>query len=263
MVTQAATARRTDIYNDPTFNYAHFWVGREYEHRAEIIALRRLLGHRRFRHAVDIGGGYGRLSVFLTGYAELVTLVDPSSQQLELSAQIYPDTPALDRRLADAADLQFADGTADLVTLIRVLHHLPDPEPEFAELARILCPGGYAVVEIANSAHFVRRIRNLMRGTRTSFAPVDIRPESSRLRGTAPYFNHHPRMIARQLAAAGLEVRDVLSVSNMRHPVAKTLLPDSAMLAVERAVQKPLGRFYFGPSTFLLLQKADLAGANR
>jgi SAM-dependent methyltransferase len=262
MVTETASARRTDIYNDPTFNYARFWVGRDYEHHAEVIALRRLLRGRKFRHAVDIGGGYGRLSVILTGYAERVTLVDPSSQQLELSAQIFPARPALDRCLADAAHLQFGDGAADLVTLIRVLHHLPDPTPEFAEMARILCPGGYAVVEIANAAHFVRRIRNLRSGARTSLAPVDIRSAESRLRGSAPYVNHHPRTIARQLGAVGLEIRDVLSVSNMRHPLAKAVLPGAAMLAIERAVQKPLGRCYFGPSTFLLLQKAEQASAS-
>src|SRR5215472_3441831 len=84
----ANVIRRTDIYNDPAFNYAHYWQGRDYEHRAEVMALRRLLRGHRFSHAVDVGGGYGRLSVVLSEFADKVTLVDPSAQQLELSLQI-------------------------------------------------------------------------------------------------------------------------------------------------------------------------------
>ena len=253
-----STARKTDIYNDPAFDYAKFWEGRDYEHQAEVIALRRLLGGRRFRAAVDIGGGYGRLSAILADYADQVTLVDPSTQQLALAERVFPGGLPFARHLADAAHMGLADASADLVTMIRVLHHLPDPEPELAELSRILRPGGYAIVEVANSVHAVHRIRGLLHGQprRASRAPVDIRSEESIRRGTAPYVNHHPSTIARQFAAVGLRPRQVLSVSNLRHPVAKALLPQPAMLAIERVTQGPLGPLHFGPSIFFLMEKA-------
>lgn len=257
-----ASHRRTDFYNDPELNYAQFWVGRDYEHEAEVIALRRLLRGQRFGHAIDIGGGYGRLSVILGEYADRVTLTDPSAQQLDLSARIFPHVSHFDRVLTDASHLHFADQSVDLVALIRVLHHLPRPEPEFAELSRILRPGGSAVIEVANSMHVKRRISGLMAGRLGSDEPVDTRSEESRRRGTAPYFNHHPRTIARQLDAVGLQVRRVLSVSNLRHPVAKALLPRHAMLSIERVAQRPLGRLYFGPSVFFLLQKTVKASAS-
>jgi ubiquinone/menaquinone biosynthesis C-methylase UbiE len=250
-----ATIRKTDIYNDPTFNYAQFWTGRDYEHHAEVIALRRMLAGRRFAHAVDIGGGFGRISVILGDYADRVTLADPSSQQLELSERIFPGHSFIQRKLMDAAHLDFADASVDLVTLIRVLHHLPDPGPEFSELSRILRPGGFAVVEVANSVHAANRVKHLVRGQRISRQPVDLRSEESRQRGTAPYFNHHPRTIQQDLDAVGLDVRQVLSVSNLRHPLVKALVPERAMLGVERAAQRRLARVYFGPSTFFLLQK--------
>jgi len=255
--------RRTDFYNDPDFNYAQFWVGRDYEHQAEVIALRRLLRGQRFGHAIDIGGGYGRLSVILGEYADHVTLADPSTQQLDLSGRIFPELPHFDRVLADATHLQFADRSVDLVTLIRVLHHLPNPEPEFAELSRVLRPGGSAVIEVANSVHVMRRVSGLLAGRRGSAEPVDIRSEESRRRGTAPYVNHHPRTIARQLDAVGLRVSRVLSVSNLRHPMAKALLPRGAMLSIERLAQRPLGRLYFGPSVFFLLRKTAKVSAGR
>jgi SAM-dependent methyltransferase len=257
MATQRATkTRRTDIYNDPTFNYAQFWSGRDYEHDAEVIAIRRLLRGRRFGHAVDIGGGYGRLSVVLAAYADRVTLVDPSTQQLDLSRHMFPDHQCIERQLMDAANLRFSTGTVDLVALIRVLHHLPDPEAELTEMARILKPGGLALVEVANSANAHRRVARLLhRQGRVPAAPVDLRSEESRNRGTAPYFNHHPRTVIGQFNAVGLDVLNVLSVSNLRHPLIKAIGPRRAMLVVEQAVQQPLGSFYFGPSAFFLLQK--------
>jgi SAM-dependent methyltransferase len=254
VTTESTAGRKTDIYNDPMFNYAQFWTGRDYEHHAELAALRRLLAGRRYRHAADIGGGFGRLAVILTEYAARVTLVDPSTQQLELSREIFPGQP-FDRQLAEAVKLPFADGSIDLAVMVRVLHHLPDPDKELAELARVLRAGGHAVVEAANSAHAGRRVAAFLRGQRIPAEPVDLRSAESRLRGTAPYVNHHPGTITRQLAAAGLDVRQVLSVSNFRHVLAKAVVPHRVLLAAESAVQRPFGRVHFGPSVFLLVEK--------
>jgi ubiquinone/menaquinone biosynthesis C-methylase UbiE len=252
-VTTDSTSRRVS-YNDPLFNYAQFWTGRDYEHESEISALRRLLGKRHYEHAADIGGGFGRLSVVLVKYANRVTLVDASSQQLSLSREIFPGEPFA-RELADASKLPFTDEAIDLAVMCRVLHHLPEPEPELAEIARILRPGGNAVIEVANSAHAARRVAAFLRGQRIPATPVDIRSEASRRAGNARYVNHHPDTITRQLAEAGLKVRKALSVSNFRHPLAKALVPQRALLAAERAVQQPLAGVRFGPSLFLLLEK--------
>jgi SAM-dependent methyltransferase len=246
--------RKTGIYNDPLFNYAQFWSGRDYEHQSEISAVRRLLAGHRYTHAADIGGGFGRLAIVLTEYADRVTLVDPSTQQLSLSREMFPGDP-FERKLAEAAKLPFADASLDLVVMVRVLHHLPDPDNELSELGRVLRPGGQAIVEAANSAHAGRRLAAFLRGQRVPATPVDIRSADSRARGTAPYVNHHPRTITRQLAAAGLNVRQTLSVSNFRHPLAKALVPPRALLAAERAAQRPLAGLHFGPSLFLLLEK--------
>ena len=53
--------KKADQYNDPTHNYLHYWNNRQYEHDAEAIAIRRLLKGKHFDHAIDVGGGYGRL----------------------------------------------------------------------------------------------------------------------------------------------------------------------------------------------------------
>src|SRR3984957_6692874 len=203
VTTESRAMRDPCIYNDPLFNYAQYWTGRDYEHQAELLALRRLLSGNHYQHAVDIGGGFGRLSAVLIDYADQVTLVDPSTQQLDLSRQIFPGEP-FERELAEAAELPFDDGSIDLAVLVRVLHHLPDPGNELAEIARVLRPGGHAIIEAANSAHAMRRMSALLRRQRIPTDPVDIRSEESRLAGTAPYVNHHPRTIIGQFAAVGL-----------------------------------------------------------
>ena len=70
--------RRADHYDDPAFNYQDYWWGRDYEHAAEQAAIDRLLAGRRFRRALDVGGGYGRLSRHLVNYADEVILAEPS-----------------------------------------------------------------------------------------------------------------------------------------------------------------------------------------
>jgi hypothetical protein len=65
MVTKSRETSRSDYYDDPAFNYERWWAGREYEHKAEVIAIRRLLRGSHFGHAVDVGGGFGRLSIVL------------------------------------------------------------------------------------------------------------------------------------------------------------------------------------------------------
>lgn len=106
MVVDAHAARQSNYYDDANFNYATWWQGREYEHEAEVMAIRRLLRDRRFAHAVDVGGGFGRLSCVLAEYADLVTLVDPSHQQLELASNFLARYPATVARQLEAAGLR-------------------------------------------------------------------------------------------------------------------------------------------------------------
>ncbi len=139
-------------------------------------------------------------------------------------------------------DLQFGDESIDLIAMIRVLHHLPGPRAEFAELWRVLRPGGFAVVEAANSAHAVNQVRHRLRQERIPESEVDARSGQSRRSGAAAYVNHHPRTISRQLTEVGFQIRRVLSVSNFRHPLAKAVLPERVLLAMERGCAAAAGQ---------------------
>lgn len=248
--------KRADQYNDPTHNYLHYWDGRAYEHAAEELALKRLLKGKHFKTAVDIGGGYGRLCVFLERYADKVILAEPSQQQLDIAKEFLKDHPEIDRKLMQADDMQLKDGSIDLLTMIRVMHHLPDPSVEFSEIARVLSDEGYAIVEVANYAHFRNRLKHIVKGKKLPVKPVDIRSEANKREEEIAFVNHNPNTVIRHFEHAGLEVASILSVSNLRSPGLKKVVPRSVMIGAERLMQKPLAGLYFGPSIFFLVRKS-------
>jgi len=249
--------KKADQYNDPKHNYLHYWDGREYEHAAEEVAIRKLLRGKHFKSAIDVGGGYGRLCVLLEDYADEVTLAEPSQQQLDIAKKYLKDHTEIKRELMQADDLKLKDGSIDLLTMIRVMHHLPDPSPEFAEVARVLSNDGYAIIEVANYLHMRNRLKHLARREKMPVKPVDIRSKANKRDEEIAFVNHNPHTVIRQLEHAGLHVEGRLSVSNMRSVRLKKLLPREIMLGAERALQRPLATVYFGPSIFFLVRKAQ------
>ncbi len=251
------STKKADQYNDPTHNYLKYWDGRDYENESERIALRRLLKNKHFAHAADIGGGYGRLCVFLKDYADKVTLAEPSQQQLDIGKKFLKNQKDIDMVLTQADDLKFKDESLDLITMIRVMHHLPDPSAEFSEIKRVLTSDGYFVLEIANYSHAVNRVKHLVKGKKMPLEPVDIRSEKNKKDSEIAFVNHNPKTVIKQLAHAGLKVEKILSVSNLRSPGLKKVIPRSVMLNLENIMQPTLAKTFFGPSTFLLIKKAS------
>ncbi|MEO5627673.1 MAG: class I SAM-dependent methyltransferase [Candidatus Saccharimonadales bacterium] len=255
-MTKNTTTKKADQYNDPKHNYLHYWEGRDYENSAEVIAIKRFLKGKRFKQAVDIGGGYGRLSVLLSEFADKVTLAEPSQQQLDIAKGFLKDYPQIDRKLMQADDLKFADSSVDLIMMIRVMHHLPDPNPAFKEVTRALSDDGYYLLEIANYSHAQNRLKHAVKLQKMPTQPVDIRSAENRKASEIAFVNHNPKTVIKQLAHAGLKVEKTLSVSNLRSPALKKIVPESIMLSLEKVMQPSLAKMYFGPSTFLLVRKA-------
>jgi ubiquinone/menaquinone biosynthesis C-methylase UbiE len=248
--------KKADQYNDPKHNYLDYWNGRDYENKSEIIALKRLLKGKHFKNAADIGGGFGRLCIFLKEYADKVTLAEPSQQQLDIGKDYLKDQPDIKMVLTQADDLKFKDNSLDLITMIRVMHHLPDPTKEFSEIKRVLTDDGVFILEIANNIHARNRMKYMLKGEKLPTKPVDIRSDANRNDEEIAFVNHNPKPVIKQLAHEGLKVEKVLSVSNLRSQSLKKVLPESVMLAMENAMQPTLAKAYFGPSTFLLIRKA-------
>ncbi len=246
---------KADQYNDSNHNYLKYWDGRDYEQAAEEIMINRMLQGKHFSHAVDVGGGYGRLSVVLTQFADQVTLAEPSQQQLDISKEFLKGKPFVHAELAQAEKLPFKDGEVDLAMVVRVLHHLPNPIPAFEEIHRVLQKDGYFLIEFANYSNFKNRVKHAVKFQKMPVDPVDIKTGTQREDNEIPFVNHNPKTVKKQLAQTGFKLEKVLSVSNFRSPTLKKILPKSTLVKLEKAVQKPLAKTYFGPSTVYLLRK--------
>lgn len=239
---------------DRGYDYTRYWDHRDYEHAAEEAAMRRLLDGRRFGSAADVGGGFGRLSLLLREYADHVTLAEPSSTQLEAAERLLAGTDIVQRQM-QADDLQFDDASLDLLTMVRVMHHIPEPSAEFAEIARVLKPGATAIIEVANYGHFLNRRRLAKQGKELPVEPVSIRTVAADAPDAIPFVNHNVATVVSQLATSGLHLERKLSVSNLRNERLKKMLPTGLMLAIEKAMQERLAERDFGPSIFLELRR--------
>jgi SAM-dependent methyltransferase len=255
-MTTLAAARRADHYDDPAFDYRAYWRGRDYEHAAEEAAIDRLLNGCRFERALDVGGGYGRLSTHLAKYADEVILAEPSHRQLDLAQAYLREAPAVRCHPAQASDLRLPEASVDVAMVVRVLHHLPDPSAELAEIARVLRPGGTLLLEFANAGHALNRVRYAARARRVPRTPVAVTPARGGETDGVPFVNHHPRAILGLLERAGFAVEATLSGSNLRSPRLKRLIDESLMVRLERRLQPVLAPLYFGPSIWLRSRKS-------
>jgi len=91
---------------------------------------------------VDIGCGPGNIFATLKGKPKLLIGIDVAPTSLELAAELgYLPV------LADATNLPFKSGFADIVTLNAALHHCEDMEAVLKEAARLVKPGGLLITD--------------------------------------------------------------------------------------------------------------------
>ena len=131
----------------------HFSQTREYAW-PEIEAF---LDGRSGATGLDLGCGNGRHAEVLAGHTDRVVGVDASTGLLaeagDRAAERGFDT---DLVAGDAATVPLRAGTVDLAVYVATLHHLRPHKRRLAsldELARVLAPGGSALVSAWSTAH--------------------------------------------------------------------------------------------------------------
>jgi tellurite methyltransferase len=123
------------------------------------------------RTVLDAGCGGGRNLVWLLRAGFDVHAVDRDVAAVErvrrLAAELAPELPAENFRVAEGDALPFADGTMDVVISSAVLHFAAEPA-HFGrmvdELWRVLRPGGMLFARLASSIGIEARVRPVGEG---------------------------------------------------------------------------------------------------
>ena len=140
----------------------HDWEAQTYDEKWSISFDQRCIDYARDRFvavagtpqgpygaALEVGCGTGffSLNLCLAGLIDRVHVTDISPGMVE-AARRNGDRLGIpvEGRTADAERLPYDDDTFDLVVGHAVIHHVPDVERAFAEMLRVLRPGGRLVI---------------------------------------------------------------------------------------------------------------------
>lgn len=244
-----------------TYDYPSYWIGREYEHEAEVVALKDLLQKiPKIDTILEVGAGFGRLTPCYLFRARKIILSDPSSKLLAIARDTFKERKNVKFIQSSAENLpqRLSKESVDLIILVRVFHHLKNPNNFFNVCSLLLKKNGYLILEFANKEHLKANLKEFFKGNFTF--PLDIFPKQigrlkRKKKNTLPFLNFHPEIVKHELRQRGFEIKEGRSVSNIRSAFFKNLLANKSLIAIESVLQRPLYLISFGPSIFLLAQK--------
>lgn len=244
-----------------SYDYLSYWLGRGYEHKSEVFAIRELLKKIKSANTIlEIGAGFGRHVPTYNFRAKKVIISDPSSKLLKIAREVYKDKKKYKFIHSSLENLpqKVRPKSVDLIVMIRVIHHIEDIDFAISTIGRLLKNRGYVILEFPNKRNLKRTLREVFLGNITyplDIFPTDLRSKRSLKRKMLPFLNYHPDKVKDLLDEYEFDTIETRSVSNMRSSFLKRLFSTDTLLYIERFFQKPLSLLYFGPSIFVLARK--------
>jgi len=181
------TQLKKEIPDYEKYDYSAVWRGRRIEDRAEKEIVSRWAAG---ETGIELGGGFGRITQVIEKRVGQTFMLDYSLSNLRRASSRLERTTLVRSTLEK---LPFDDSVFDFVALIRVIHHVPDPDALLAEVVRVARNGGTFVLGIANE---------IDKGHQKEAAHVKVSPEGHRI---------YPTPLGRY-GHAGLERVEVLGV---------------------------------------------------
>lgn len=243
-----------------TYDYPSYWIGREYENESDMTAIRAFVDKiPQITTAVEIGAGFGRLVPSFLYRSKKIILIDPSARLLKLARKNFKDKRINFIHVGiENITKKTTKKSADLVILVRVIHHLENIDEVLEASRDLLKDNGYLILEFANKCHIKARITQFLKGNFTfsiDIHPHDITSGRAKKQKTLPFLNFHPDYIDKKLKDFEFSTVEKRSVSNIRSPFVKKFFPINTLISLEKYLQKPLAKINFGPSIFILARK--------
>jgi 2-polyprenyl-3-methyl-5-hydroxy-6-metoxy-1,4-benzoquinol methylase len=133
-------------------------------------AARRLLPWRAGMSVLDLGCGDGRISIPLVRESGELLLVDSSAGMLDLARGNVPPNVAsrVHHQCVDLADFE-PQHTYDIVLCIGVLAHVQSPAATLRQIARLVGPGGCALIQLTDDGYRLGRLTHWIGDLRRRF----------------------------------------------------------------------------------------------
>jgi ubiquinone/menaquinone biosynthesis C-methylase UbiE/uncharacterized protein YbaR (Trm112 family) len=257
-----ADSNDVTLYDKYDYDYSTYWASRTYEHEAEVYALNKIMAHSQGCWFVDIGGSYGRhIPIYQHRYQKCV-LVDYSINSLRQASQellkqkitnVFPVA-------ANAYHMPFKRDVFEGGMMIRVIHHIENPDAVLYEISRTFRDNSRFILEFPNKFHLKSIIKALARADFTYLTTADpaqvhtLKPEGSRSSDPGIMLNFAPKHIRSLLSNRHISITHSSAVSFLRIPVLKQLFGAKTVIAAERVLQTFLGNTTLTPSIILSTQ---------
>lgn len=244
-----------------SYDYPSYWKDRVYEHKAETIAIKSLLSKIKNIHTlIDIGAGFGRLKPLYLYRAKKVILVDPSARLLKIARKEESRKVTFLQSTIAKLPSKLQRTKADVILLVRVVHHLEHIDEALIALEKICKNGGYLILEYPNKRHLKATLQELWHGNFTyllDIFPKDRRSQKSIRKNVLPFVNYHPDYVTGKLEEYSFKIISSISVSYFRSYFMKRFIPLDVLLSLEKFFQTYLSKLYLAPSVFVLAKKID------
>jgi SAM-dependent methyltransferase len=148
---------------------AHHSAGGAGSDLPAVLELVRQLDLRGTEDVVDVATGGGALALAMAPHARHVTGVDLTPAMLQQARETVRTRGLanVDLLEGDVEALPLADGCCDVITSCRAVHHFHDMERSFAEMRRVLRPGGrlgvvdFATLDDPDDAAFLEELERV------------------------------------------------------------------------------------------------------
>lgn len=181
----------------------------------------------------DIGAGsnrdYLRKWLVASG-ATTVVGVEPSAHMRALSDKTKIETEPITVVEGDWQKTGLSDASADMVVSRFSLHHLRNISEGYVELARILRPGGYAVISLPHPDYCREELK------KKNEEAIEGKPMSVQIFDTALHYYYHDAKayLGKNTEASGLEVVEAKSFNWGTKDAAAATIPNTLLFVLKK-----------------------------